>query len=131
MNRLYHYPLSPFSRKVRLSLAEKKIEVELVEERYWEAAPEFLRRNPAGQVPILRIDGLTLCDSQAICEYLEERYPQVPLLPADAVERARVRALVQSVCSEDWAPIFAALEARVVDVRQAAGRLLSATARDR
>ncbi|MEP4638842.1 MAG: glutathione S-transferase N-terminal domain-containing protein, partial [Yoonia sp.] len=36
MNRLYHYPLSPFSRKVRLSLAEKKIEVELVEERYWE-----------------------------------------------------------------------------------------------
>ena len=36
MNRLYHYPLSPFSRKVRLSLAEKRIEVELVEERYWE-----------------------------------------------------------------------------------------------
>jgi glutathione S-transferase len=48
MNRLYHVPLSPFCRKVRLTLAEKKIEVELVEERYWEPSPDFLRRNPAG-----------------------------------------------------------------------------------
>ena len=47
MNILYHYPLSPFSRKVRLCLAEKKIEVGLVEERYWEQGAEFLRRNPA------------------------------------------------------------------------------------
>ena len=47
MHRLYHYPLSPFSRKVRLVLAEKKIEVELIEERYWDPSPEFLRLNPA------------------------------------------------------------------------------------
>jgi len=46
MHRLYHYPLSPFSRKVRLVLAEKKIEVELIEERYWEPSSEFLRLNP-------------------------------------------------------------------------------------
>ena len=46
----------PFCRKVRLTLAEKKIEVELVEERYWEPAPDFLRRNPAGKVPVLRLD---------------------------------------------------------------------------
>ena len=50
MNRLYHYPLSPFSRKVRLALAEKRIEVELVEERYWEQDPDFLRRNPASRL---------------------------------------------------------------------------------
>ena len=50
MNTLYHYPLSPFSRKVRLALAEKKLEVELVEERYWVADTDFLRRNPAGKV---------------------------------------------------------------------------------
>ena len=49
-NVLYHFPLSPFSRKVRLSLAEKKIEVQLIEERYWEGDPDFLRRNPAGKV---------------------------------------------------------------------------------
>ena len=51
MFKLYHFPLSPFSRKVRLVLAEKKIEVELIEERYWDERADFLRLNPAGQVP--------------------------------------------------------------------------------
>ena len=76
MNRLYHSPLSPFCRKVRLTLAEKKIEVELVEERYWEPSPDFLRRNPAGKVPVLRLDTRVMAESQAICEYLEETVPQ-------------------------------------------------------
>jgi len=52
MLRLYHAPLSPFCRKIRLTLAEKRIEVELVDEKYWERSTDFLRRNPAGQVPI-------------------------------------------------------------------------------
>ena len=47
MRRLYHQPLSPFCRKIRLVLAEKKIEVELVEERPWERRMDFLRLNPA------------------------------------------------------------------------------------
>lgn len=93
MNRLYHSPLSPFCRKVRLTLAEKKIEVELVEERYWEQSPEFLRRNPAGKVPILRLDGVTLSESQAICELIDERYPQPPLMPRAPEERYEVRRL--------------------------------------
>ena len=66
-NRLYHYPLSPFSRKVRLTLAEKRIEVELVEERYWEPDGDFLRRNPAGKVPVLKLGNRILADSVAIC----------------------------------------------------------------
>jgi glutathione S-transferase len=70
MNILYHVPLSPFCRKVRLSLAEKKIEVQLVEERYWELDADFLRRNPAGKVPILKIDENIFTESSAICEYL-------------------------------------------------------------
>ena len=94
MNRLYHYPLSPFSRKVRLSLAEKKIEVELVEERYWEQDADFLRRNPAGKVPILKMGNRTMADSTAICEYLEEAYPTPALLPRDAESRYEVRRLV-------------------------------------
>ena len=79
-NRLYHVPLSPFCRKVRLTLAEKKIEVELVEERYWEPSPDFLRRNPAGKVPILKMGTRVMSESQAICEYLDEVSPQVPLM---------------------------------------------------
>jgi glutathione S-transferase len=94
MNRLFHFPLSPFCRKVRLSLAEKRIEVELVEERYWEKSAEFLRRNPAGKVPILKLGAKTLSESAAINEYLEEVYPNPPLMPADPDGRYEVRRLV-------------------------------------
>ena len=94
MNRLFHVPLSPYCRKVRLSLAEKKIEVELVEEKYWEQDPDFLRRNPAGKVPVLKMDGMTMAESAPICEYLEEAYPEPALLPKDPKQRYEVRRLV-------------------------------------
>jgi glutathione S-transferase len=93
MIRLYHFPLSPFCRKVRLTLAEKRMEVELVEERYWEQAPEFLRRNPAGKVPILKVDARLMSESQAICEYLDEVNPAPALIPRDAEARYEVRRL--------------------------------------
>ena len=93
MIRLYHVPLSPFCRKVRLTLAEKRIEVELVEERYWEQQPEFLRRNPAGKVPVLRVEGRLMSESQAICEWLEEAYPAHSLMPRDVDARYEVRRL--------------------------------------
>ncbi|WP_101066894.1 FtsZ-binding protein FzlA [Roseovarius salinarum] len=94
MAKLYHVPLSPFCRKVRLSLAEKKIECELVEERYWEKHPDFLRRNPAGKVPVLRMEGMVMPESAAICEYLEEKHPEPPLMPKGAAARYEVRRLV-------------------------------------
>ncbi|MFD2173550.1 glutathione S-transferase family protein [Rhodobacter lacus] len=93
MNRLYHVALSPFCRKVRLTLAEKKIEVELVEERYWEKSADFLRRNPAGKVPVLRYDNRLFSESQAICEYLDEIIPTPALMPRDAEARFEVRRL--------------------------------------
>ena len=77
-----------------MSLAEKKIDVELVEERYWEEDPEFMRRNPAGKVPVLKIDGVTMAESAAICEYIEETRPDPALMPKDATARAEVRRLV-------------------------------------
>ena len=94
MLRLYHFALSPFSRKVRLSLAEKRIEVELVEEKYWEQSIDFLRRNPAGMIPILRLDGKNYTESNAICEYLEDLYPAPELMPKEAAEKYEVRRLV-------------------------------------
>lgn len=93
MIRLYHFPLSPFCRKVRLTLAEKKLEVELVEERFWEPSPDFLRRNPAGKVPVLRMDQKIFSESQAICEYLDEVIPNPQLMPRDSDQRYEVRRL--------------------------------------
>ncbi|KEJ90727.1 FtsZ-binding protein FzlA [Sulfitobacter donghicola] len=94
MARLFHVSLSPFCRKIRLSLAEKKIECELVEEKYWEQDPDFLRRNPAGKVPVLRLDGIMMSESAAICEYIEETRPEPSLLPSDPAQRLEVRRLV-------------------------------------
>ncbi|MGV6840144.1 MAG: FtsZ-binding protein FzlA [Planktomarina sp.] len=94
MATLYHVPLSPFCRKVRLSLAEKKIEVQLVQERYWEKGTDFMARNPAGKVPILKIDNKILTESSAICEYLEDKYPQPSLLPGTPGARFEVRRLI-------------------------------------
>lgn len=93
MTRLFHVPLSPFCRKVRLTLAEKKLEVELIEERYWERSNDFLRRNPAGKVPVVKLDGHSMAESQAICEYIDERHPTPPLMPKGAFQRYEVRRL--------------------------------------
>ena len=81
MARLFHVPLSPFCRKVRLSLAEKKIEVELVEERYWEADPDFLRRNPAAKVPVLRLDWLMMSESSADLRIHRRNPARTSLMP--------------------------------------------------
>lgn len=94
MRLLHHFWLSPFSRKVRIALKEKGLEFELHAEKYWERRPEFLRLNPAGEVPVLEEPhGLVLADSQAIVEYLDEVYTERPLIPGDAAERAEARRL--------------------------------------
>jgi glutathione S-transferase len=95
MRTLYHLWLSPFSRKIRLVLKEKTLDFDMVVERVWERRPEFLALNPAGDVPVLvEPDGTTLADATAITEYLEEIYPERPLIGATPVERAETRRLV-------------------------------------
>ncbi len=94
MRVLHHLPLSPFSRKIRLVLAEKRLPFELVIEKVWERRDEYLALNPANQVPTLIDDGLTIADSGVICEYLEETYPEPSLLPRRPAARIEVRRLV-------------------------------------
>jgi len=95
MRTLLHLWLHPFSRKVRVALSEKKLDFELKIEKIWERRTEFLALNPAGDVPVLiEQDGTTLANSQVICEYLEEVYPEVNLLGHDPVQRAETRRLV-------------------------------------
>jgi glutathione S-transferase len=95
MRILYHLPLSPYARKVRLALAEKRIPFDLRVERVWDRREEFLAMNPACTVPVLTEEnGLVIADSYAICEYLDEAYPDVPLLGRTLAERAEIRRLV-------------------------------------
>lgn len=95
MRTLYHLWLHPFSRKVRITLAEKKLDFELQIEKIWERRTEFLAMNPAGDVPvIIEPDGTTLANSMVICEYLEEVYPEVNLIGSDPIQRAETRRLV-------------------------------------
>lgn len=96
MSRLYHLPLSPYCRKIRLVLAEKRIETALIEEKPWERRPDFRRLSPSGQVPVfVERDGEAINESNAIFEYLEETRPDPPLLPETPLERAEARRLAQ------------------------------------
>jgi glutathione S-transferase len=95
MRTLYHLWLSPFCRKVRIVLAEKKLEVEMQVEPVWERRQPFLTLNPAGKVPVLvEPEGAILSDSMAITEFLEEVYPEPPLIGGTPEERAEIRRLV-------------------------------------
>jgi len=95
MRYLHHIPLSPYSRKVRLVLSEKRLPFELRLEKVWERRPAYLEINPAGTVPTLIEDnGLAIPDSAVICEYLDEAYPDTALLGRTLAERVEVRRLV-------------------------------------
>ena len=94
MRLLYHMPLSPFARKVRLVLAEKRLPFELRLEKTWERRPEYLELNPAGTVPTLIEDnGMVIPDSGVICEYLDEAYPDSGLMGRTLAERVEVRRM--------------------------------------
>jgi glutathione S-transferase len=87
------FAVSNYYNKVKLAMLEKGIE--FTEELNWARKDEpTLGASPLGKVPFLRTEQGTLCESQVILEYLEDAYPQVPLLPADPFERAKVRELV-------------------------------------
>ncbi|MFN0191109.1 MAG: glutathione S-transferase family protein [Aestuariivirga sp.] len=96
---LYSGPLSLFSKKIEIALAEKSLAFERVlvpftqTKGYTPKHEAVLKANPKAQVPVL-IDGdLTLYDSTVIVEYLDEAYPEPPLYPKSPADRARVRVL--------------------------------------
>ena len=98
MLTLFHQPLCPLSRFVRLMLAEYGIEVRLVEERFWERREEFLLLNPAGEIPVLMAEGQPpVPGAGIIAEYIEEAlldgYGGDRLLPQSVAARVEVRRL--------------------------------------
>lgn len=96
MWHIYQFPLCPFSRKVRLLMSEKGIAYELQTAKPWEGEDRFFAMNPAGRTPVIRDEekNITLSDSRAICEYLEETVDRTPLISGTAQQRAEIRRLI-------------------------------------
>ena len=96
MLKLGGFAVSNYYNKVKVALLEKGI---AFEEAFCMTSQdeEYRKRSPMGKVPYLEVDGQFLCESQVICEYIEDRYPDTPLYPKDALERARVRELVATL----------------------------------
>jgi glutathione S-transferase len=94
MLKLSGFHVSNYHNKVRLALLEKGIAFEEDANCRPSQKDEWLARSPMGKVPVIEVDGTALAESQAICEYLEDAYPQVPLYPKDPLARAKVRELI-------------------------------------
>jgi maleylpyruvate isomerase len=100
---LHSFFRSSAAWRVRIALALKGIDATIVPHNFRhdeQSSPEYLILNPQGLVPTLEIDDLMLTQSLAIIEYLDETRPETPLLPVDAFDRARVRAMAQIIACD-------------------------------
>src|SRR6516165_12793416 len=95
MMKLYDFLPCPFGQKVRIVLAEKGLSYEFIQVDLTQGEqrrPEFRRLNPFGRVPVLVDEDTTVYDSTVIAEYLEDEYPEPPLLPAVGSSALRAQA---------------------------------------
>lgn len=96
MIKLYTFPPSTNSRKVRIALIEKGLEFERINidlTKREQKNPDYLKLHPFGQIPALDDEGFVVYDSTIINEYLEDEYPYPPLMPSDSEGRARARMM--------------------------------------
>ncbi len=102
---LYDYFRSTACYRVRLALSVKNIdynaiEVHLINNGGEQHCSKYKKINPQGLVPSLEVDGQVLTQSLAIIEYLDETYPEIPLLPSDSIGKATVRSLALLVACD-------------------------------
>jgi glutathione S-transferase len=134
MWRLYQFTLCPFSRAVRLALAEKGVVFELIDDFPWERGETLTRLNPASQTPVLENGQIVLADSSAILEYFDETVERAPLIGASPVERAEARRLSawfrERFFSEVTAPLMRErMWKRIVSREMPDGRMIREAAR--
>lgn len=92
---LIHHPVSPYSRKIRAIMSEKKMLFILKEEEPWKLSEDVYKLNPAGELPIFLSDGNTIAGNYAISEYLEETSTEIPLIKGSAKQKAEIRRLTE------------------------------------
>jgi len=97
MIKLYDFKSSPNCQRVKVVLAEKNLPYEIVPidlRAKEQKTPEYLKLNPYGKVPVLTDGDTVLYESCIINEYLEEKYPNPPLMPREPAKRARARIMI-------------------------------------
>jgi glutathione S-transferase/RNA polymerase-associated protein len=109
MLKLFEHPLSPYVQKVKLALLEKNLPFETaVPDIFAGGGAEFAAANPRLEIPALVDGDVRIFDSTIILEYLEDKWPQPPMLPATPAERARVR-MIEEICDTYYEAINWAL----------------------
>lgn len=106
---LYSGLLDPYSHRIRLVLAEKGINVDVVEVTPGELPEELLHLNPYGEFPTIVDRDLILYEPNIIVEYLDERFPHPPLLPVYPVARAKSRQMMYRI-ERDWYVLLKQIE---------------------
>lgn len=93
MLTLCGFAASNYYNKVKLALLEKEVPFE--EKLVWaDRSPALMEKSILGKIPYFEIGDQVICESQVMAEYLEDAYPQKPLMPADPIERAELRHLI-------------------------------------
>ncbi|MDR0296785.1 MAG: glutathione S-transferase family protein [Rickettsia sp.] len=95
MRKLYHYPICPLSRQVRVLLKELDIQFTMVKKDYWQRNQEFLSLNQAGTLPVLQeASNLIIAGIYPITEYFHEKYPNFNFMDEDFDIRCEIRRLL-------------------------------------
>ena len=109
MMKLYDYGRAPNPRRVKIFLAEKGVEVELVNcdmAKGEHKTPEFLKKNPSGKIPVLELeDGRCLGESVAICRYIEGVHPEPNLMGRDPFEIGHIEMRNRHIETEFWSQV--------------------------
>jgi glutathione S-transferase len=119
--KLYQSVLSPFAARCRLQIYAKGLgEIELLDPPGGRSSETFRQLNRTGMIPALEAEGRVLGESEVICEYLEDRFPSPPMLPASPLDRAHVRLLSRTVDLYLYGPLTDLYRLRKSDERDAA-----------
>ena len=101
--KIYSFDKCPYAQRTRMVLIEKGLDCELIEIDVYNKPEWFHEISPYGKVPVIVHEGKTIFESAIINEYLDERYPEVALMPSDLYERARAR-IWMDYCSNYYLP---------------------------
>ncbi|MEK6733593.1 MAG: glutathione S-transferase family protein [Pseudomonadota bacterium] len=102
---LYHYPLCPFSRLVRIILLEKQIPYKLIEKKPWVRDYELASLNPAFELPVLIADDRPISSAYAICEYLETLNEEISFLSSNNLDNAEIRRIFSWFTSKFYSEV--------------------------